>query len=127
MSFTLIDLESANNEFPVSMWHWRTAVAVIKDLDVIDEFVVKRMSDTASGIKVEKEQAHALGRKIKEELLPRLFPDRRIFENLTITDEPDDGTMHGSDGESWRNFSADHDWFEDFSDFCLRSGGFQVY
>lgn len=127
MSFTLIDLKSRTNEFPTSVWNWRVAVAVIRDLNVIDEFQTKRMLETASGVKIETAEAHAIGNKIREVVLPKLSPNKRIFENLTITDEPDDGTFYGHGEEVWRNYSAGYRWMEDFADFCLRSEGFEVF
>lgn len=123
----MIDTGSAANEFPVSFWNWRTAVAVIRDLDIVDEYTVRRMSETASGLKVEKALAKEIGRRLRSEILPKLAPNKRIFENLTITDVRDDGVLHGSEDEPWRNFSADHDWFEDFADFCDGCSGFEIY
>lgn len=123
----MIDLKSRNNEFPTSVWNWRVAVAVIRDLNVVDEFQTKRMLETASGIKVEKDEAREIGRRIRDEVLPKLSPDKRIFENLTITAEPDDGTFYGHGEESWKNFSAGYRWMEDFADFCIRSEGFEVF
>lgn len=127
MSFTLIDLKSRNNEFPASVWNWRTAVAVIRDMNIIEEYQAKRMLETASGVRIEMAEAHEIGRKIREHLLPKLSPNKRIFENLTVTGEPDDGTFYGHGEESWRNFSAGYRWFEDLADFCIGSEGFEVY
>ena len=127
MSFTLIDLKSRNNEFPASVWNWRVAVAVIRDLNIVDEFQTKRMLETASGIKIEESAAREIGRRIREDLLPKLSPNKRIFEDLSITDEPDDGTFYGHGEDNWKNFSAGYRWLEDFADFCSRCEGFEVY
>ncbi len=29
--------------------------------------------------------------------------------------------------QEWKNYSASYDWLKDFSEFCLKSEGFQVF
>lgn len=127
MSFTLIDQGSEGFTFSANVWNWKAAVEVIRDLDIVDEGAMRQMGYNATGVKVSLEDAHTIGNRIKTELLPRLAPNKRIFADLSITDDPDDMTLHKDDDEQWKNYSASHDWFAEFSDFCLRSKGFQVY
>ena len=127
MSFTLTGLGSENFEFRANVWNWKAALAVIKSLDVISEGTVREMAYNATGISVSKEEAQVIGEKIREEILPRLEPNKRIFSDLSITDKPDDGTIYKYRDEQWKNYSAKHDWMADFADFCLQSKGFQVY
>jgi len=68
-----------------------------------------------------------LVKKIKEKILPKLAPNKRIFSNLSITDEPDDGTIYKGNDEQWKNYSTKHDWLDEFADFCISSEGFQVF
>lgn len=85
------------------------------------------MNYNATGVKISLEDAHTIGTRIKEEFLPKLAPNKRIYSDLTITDEPDDMTLHRDDDEQWKNYSVSHDWLKEFSDFCLKSKGFQIF
>jgi hypothetical protein len=127
MSFTLIDLGSENFEFSSNVWHWRAALEVIKNLDILSESLVRKMGYNAMGSKLEIEDAHLLGEKIRDQVLPKLGPGKRIFADLSITDEPDDMTLHKDEDEQWKNYSVSYEWLKDFSEFCLRSKGFQVF
>ncbi|MBK7707560.1 MAG: hypothetical protein IPN69_07055 [Acidobacteria bacterium] len=127
MSFTLMDLSSENFEFQTNVWHWKTALEIIKSFDLISEGKVRQMAYNGTGFKLEREDAHLIGEKIRDEILPRLAPNKRIFADLTITDQPDDGTLYRDGDEQWKNYSATYDWLKDFSEFCLRSKGFQIY
>jgi hypothetical protein len=127
MSFTLHDLGAENFEFSANVWTWKAALEIIKSFDTISEGKLRQMSYTATGVKVDIDEAHLLGEKIRDEILPKLAPNKRIYADGTITDAPDDMTLHKDEDEQWMNFSVDHDWLRDFSEFCLRSKGFQVF
>ena len=85
------------------------------------------MTYNATGVKVELEEAHAIGTRIRDEFLPKLAPNKRIFANLSITAEPDDMAIRRDGDEQWKNYSVTHDWLAEFADFCLKSKGFQVF
>ena len=127
MSFTFIDMGSENYEFTANVWNWKAALEVIKSLDVLSEAMVRQMGYNALGIKVEKEEAHMLGERIRDRILPQLAPNKRMFADLSVTDQPDDGTIYRDEDEQWRNYSVGHDWLKEFSEFCLRSKGFQIF
>ena len=127
MSFTLIDLSSENYEFRANVWNWKAALEVIKSLDIIGDGKIREMSESATGATITNEQARLIGEQIQKEFLPRLKPDKRILGNLSITDKPDDGTIYKDKDEQWKNYSADYYWLKEFSEFCLKSKGFQVY
>lgn len=127
MSFTLIDLSSENFEFRANVWNWKAALEVIKSFNVIGEGKIRQMSYNATGVTVSMEEAQEIGEKIQEEILPKLAPGKRIFADLSITDKPDDGTIYKDEDEQWKNYSADYDFLKDFTDFCFKSKGFQVY
>ena len=127
MSFTLHDLGSEGFEFNANVWNWKAALDVIKGLDVIPENKVRQMGYNAMGVRVDPEDAHLIGQKLRDEVLPKLEPNKRMFADGTVTDEPDDGTIHRDEDEQWRNYSIDHEWVKDFSEFCLRSKGFQIF
>jgi len=100
---------------------------VVKSFDIIDDGRIRQMGYNAMGVKVDLEDAHAIGVRIRDELLPKLAPNKRIYADLSLTDAPDDMTIYKDDDEQWKNYSVNHDWLKDFSDFCLRSKGFQIF
>lgn len=127
MSFTLHDLGSEGYQFSANVWSWKAAIEIIKSFDIVSEGKLRQMSYTATGVTIDIDDAHAIGNKIKHQLLPQLAPNKRIFADLSITDEPDDMTLHRDEDEQWKNYSVDHEWLKEFSDFCLASKGFQIF
>ncbi len=127
MSFTLIDLSSENFEFRASVWNWKTALEIIKSFDILSEGDVRQMGYNATGVKLGREEAVKIGKKIREDILPKLAPNKRIYADLSITEQPDDGTLYRDNDEQWKNYSADYEWLNEFSEFCLKSKGFQIY
>jgi len=79
------------------------------------------------GVKMDVEEAHLIGQKIRDEILPKVGPGKRIYADGSITDAPDDGTIYKDEDEQWKNYSVTYDWLKDFSEFCLKSKGFQVF
>ena len=127
MSFTLHDLGSENFEFSANVWNWKAALEVIRSLDIVGEGALRQMNYTATGVKISMEDAHEIGTRIQKEFLPRLAPNKRMYSDLTITDAPDDMTLHRDGDEQWKNYSVSHDWLHEFSEFCLKSKGFQIF
>ena len=127
MSFTLIDLSSENFEFQSNVWNWKAVLAIIKSFDIVSEGKIRQMSSNATGISVSNEEAQLIGEKMRKDILPELEPNKRIFADLSITDKPDDGTIYKDEDDQWKNYSADYYWLKEFSEFCLKSKGFQVF
>lgn len=127
MSFTLHDLGTEGFQFSSNVWNWKAALQIIKSLDIVSEGTVRQMAYNATGVKIQMEDAHALGKALKEKILPRLEPNKRIYGDLHITDSPDDMTLYRSDDERQKNYSVNRDWIAEFADFCLQSKGFQVF
>ena len=127
MSFTLLDSGAESFEFRANVWNWRTALEIIKDFDILSDGKLRQMEYNATGVKLERDEAHLIGEKIRSEILPKLKPNKRIYADLSITDAPDDGTLYKDEDEQWKNYSADYDWLKEFSEFCLKSKGFQVF
>jgi hypothetical protein len=127
MSFTLHDLGTEGFEFNANVWNWKAALDVIKGLDIIPENKLRQMGYNAMGVKVDIEDARLIGQKLRDEILPKLEPDKRMFADGTVTAEPDDGTIYRDEDDQWRNYSISHDWVKDFSEFCIRSKGFQIF
>src|SRR5690606_36034255 len=110
MSFTLHDLSSEGFEFTANVWNWKAALEVIKSLDIISEGKVRQMGYNATGTKVDMDEAHFIGEALRDKVLPRLKPNKRILADLSITDKPDDMTLFRDDDEQWKNYSVNYDW-----------------
>jgi len=94
MSFTLMDMGSEGFEFHANVWNWKTALEIIRSFDILSESVLKQMNYNATGVKISLDQAHEIGTRLQKEILPKLEPGKRIFADLSITDAPDDMTLH---------------------------------
>jgi hypothetical protein len=127
MSFTLHDLGSENFQFSSNVWNWKAALEIIKSVDIVSEGKIRQMSYNGTGVKVDVDDAHAIGEAIRNKILPKLPEKGRMFADLRITDEPDDMTLFRDDDEQWKNYSVTRDWLNEFSEFCLRSKGFQIF
>jgi hypothetical protein len=127
MSFTLHDLGAENFEFTANVWNWKAALEIIKSLDIVSEGKIRQMGYNATGVKVDVDDAHAIGEAIRNTIVPKIAEDARMFADLRITNEPDDMTLHRDDDEQWKNYSVTREWLKEFSEFCLRSKGFQIF
>lgn len=127
MSFTLLDQGSENFELTANVWTWKAALEVIKSLDIIGEGAVRQMTYNATGVSVSMEDARDIGTRIRDEFLSKMGENSRVFADLSISDAPDDMTLHRDEDEQWKNYSASYEWLKEFSEFCLRSKGFRVF
>ena len=127
MSFTLIDLGSENFEMNANVWMWKPALEIIKSFDILSDGKLRQMEYNATGVKITMEEARELGAKIRDQFLPKLAPDKRMYLDMSITSARDDGTFHKDEDEQWKNYSVSYDWLKDFSEFCIHSKGFQVF
>lgn len=127
MSFTLIDLGSEKFEFNANVWNWKPTLEIIKSFNLFDEGKLRQMNYNGTGARFTLDEAQIIGARIRDEILPMLEPNKRIFADLSVTDAPDDFTLYKDEDEQWKNYSASHDWLRDFADFCLKSKGFQVF
>src|SRR2546423_9403924 len=94
MSFTLTDLGSENFEFSANVWNWKAALELIKSFDIIGDNQLRQMTYNATGVKIQMEDAQEIGKRIQEEILPKLAPNKRMYSDLSITDVADDMTLH---------------------------------
>ncbi len=116
-----------NFQFNANVWNWKATLEIIKSMDIVSEGKLRQMSYTATGVKIDIDDAHLIGEKIRDDLLPKLEPNKRIFADGTITDAPDDMTLYKDEDENWKNYSVGYESLKEFSEFCLRSKGFQVF
>lgn len=127
MSFSLHDLGPENFEFNANVWNWKAALEIVKSLDIVSEGKIRQMGYNATGMKVDADDAHAIGEAIRNKILPKLAENGRMFADLRITDEPDDMTLYRDDDERGKNYSVTREWLREFSDFCVQSKGFQIF
>jgi hypothetical protein len=127
MSFTIIDLGSEAFELNVNLWTWKPTLEIIRSFNYADERILNQMANNGMGTKMSQEDANAIAEKLRDQILPKLHPNKRIFMDLSITDSKDDGTFHKDSDEQWKNYSASYEWIAEFTDFCLKCKGFQVY
>lgn len=127
MSFTLHDMGQESYEFSANVWNWKALLEIIKGMDVLSEGKIRQMGYNAMGVKVDQDDARLIGAKLRDEILPKLEPNKRMFSDGTITEEPDDGTIYKDEDEQWKNYFVTYLWVKDLSDFCLRSKGFQIF
>lgn len=127
MSFTLIDLGSENFEFRATVWNWKTVLEIVRSFDVVSEGKLRQLNYNATGVAISAEEAQEIAERIRDQILPRFGPGMRIFSDLSVTDKPDDGTIYKDEDEKWKNYSAEYEWLSEFTDFCFKSKGFQVY
>ena len=122
-----MDMGTESFELNANVWNWKATLEVIRSLDILSESALRQMNYNATGVKVSMKEAHEIGARIRDEILPKLAPDKRIFADLSITDAPDDMTLHRDSDEQWKNYSVNYESLKDFAEFCLRSKGFQVF
>ena len=122
-----MDLGAESFEFRANVWNWKPTVEIIKSFDIVDEGKLRQMNYNATGAKFSQEEAQTIGERIRDEILPKLAPNKRIFLDLSITDAPDDGALFQDEDEKWKNYSASYESLKEFSEFCLKSKGFQVF
>jgi hypothetical protein len=118
---------SENFEFSANVWNWKALLGIVKSLDIVSEGLVRQMGYNATGVKVQQEDAQLIGETLRDKVLPQLGPGKRMYSDLSVTDKPDDMTLYKDDDEQWKNFSVDFEWLRDFSEFCLKSKGFQIF
>lgn len=127
MSVTLADTGNNNENFTASRWSWKAAMAIIESLEVLDESTVKMLKKGHLDIVIEKAAAQQIATGIREKFLSRLSEKSRVYANLTVTEEADDGTLYNKPDEEWKNYSASKSWLESFVDFCETSDGFRIF
>lgn len=124
MGVILVDLAQEDRDLYANWWTWRPAIELIRSFDLIDDERLERMGYSGVGAELNAEQAHIIGRRLKEEVLPRIQSKERVLLDLSATGEPDNGTLYD---DNWlQNYSASREWLEEFANFCLTSQGFRV-
>lgn len=77
------------------------------------------------GAQIAEGEAREIGGRIQNEILSDVPHGGRIKLDLSVTMEPDDGTMHHGD-DAGENYGATRDWLKKFSRFCFTCKGLEV-
>ena len=129
MSFILVDYEDDKHEVKINAWNWRPTLEIIRTFNLFDEEKLEMLGCNGVGASVTTEEAHEIGQRLRDNILPTLKPGERILHDLTITSEPrepHDFTRSYPPEESLKIYSARYEWLKTFSEFCLSSKGFKV-
>lgn len=122
MAFIITDIADESKEMVVNAWNWAPTAELIRSLSVLDAHRSETLRYNLA-TEVSADEAKMIGVFIRDEVLVELKPAQRITLDLTVTEEPDDGTLHREDF-AW-NYSGTFDWLKRFSEFCLASHGFK--
>jgi hypothetical protein len=123
MDFTLVDLESEERIVSVDAWNWRPTIAVVRSFGLIDDERIALMGFNGTEVALSQAEAREIGRRVREEVLPRLRDGDRLLLDLEVTQEP---AGEFSEEELSSNYATTREWLEAFSEFCLTSRGFEV-
>ncbi len=123
MGFSVTDKLDEANSLDVNAWNWRPTLALLERFAVLPEDELERMGFNGGGGEATVDQARVIAGKL-EELLEGLRKDERVRLDLSVTDEPDDGTFYRDD--LTKNYSATREWLEQFAGFCRTCNGFYV-
>ena len=100
--------DSQGKSIQVNAWNWGVlhyAVACAKPPVLDDQDFLELLR--FGGVSLSEEQADGLLVYLVNVVLPRLKPGQRMLTNFSVTDEPDDGTLHKDNLE--KNYSLHYD------------------
>jgi len=125
MSFHLTDLGNEERIF-VNFWNWHPTVEILRRAGLLDEERLEELHVQISRARVTKDEARAIARHLRENVLPSLPETARVLLDGSVTTAPDDGTFHKLPEDSHKNYSATRRWLETFASFCETCDGFEV-
>ena len=124
MGVRVTDLGRADRSEKCDWWNWRPTVGLLRASGVLDDVQAVLLE---SGVgEVSEDQARAVVRFLEERVLPAVGPAGRVLLDGTVTDVPDDGTLHRDPADQARNYSADGGWLRRFAAVCRECRGFGV-
>jgi hypothetical protein len=122
---TLFDQKTNAIVLDTNFWHWRAIVEAVRSLKVLPDGRVDLLHEAFVG-ELTEDEALAVARAIREQLLPTLSANERLLLDGTRTTEPDDGTMHYDPIEQHKNYSTNRRMLEEFAKCCEACSGFRV-
>ena len=125
MGVWLHDLGNPENKLKINWWNWRPTIEIIRDFHLIDDLRLEMMGFNGNTI-ITVEEARVIGKRIQDEVLPKIPQGGRMMLDQSVVYAPDDGTFYREESENFKNYSASSEWLQKFSAFCLISQGFDV-
>ena len=125
MSFCFINLSTQEIDLRVNSWNWKTTVAIIQSLDILEDETIDLISSACLWGEISKSEARIIADRIEADYLSRMPEGARVTIDLSITQEEDDGRLYVGE-EIWKNYSATRKWLVEFCDYCRRTDGFSV-
>lgn len=108
----------------LNVWHYRTIAAEVAQLEVLDAEAQGRLELINCGEHMSAVEAQKIADALQR-TLARVSDTDRLLLDGSVTDTPDDGTLHKEDWD--RNYSTNVDMLQRFRVFCDASGGFTIY
>ncbi len=126
MSFSFFTLDTEEIVLGVNSWNWRATLEIIDSFKILDSETIYRMGcGCAYYPEISKNQAREIAKRLKCEYIDRMHNNDRILFDLSMTNEPDDGTLYQGDDVD-KNYSATKEWLIEFYEFCNSCNGFSV-
>ena len=123
MSMDILDLKTKKVIFDVNHWTAPSLFWVLKQSGLFSRDRLESFGACISMAEITEAETKALGKFIRQHVLPAVPDGGRIFPDGTTTSEPDDGVRHtGADRN--KNFGVDRAVFEALASVCETSRGF---
>jgi hypothetical protein len=120
MSFILVPKNGPDVQ--VNGWNWRPTLLLISRAGLVSEEEYERMGANGCGGKVDQAKALRIAEVVQAQV-GKMKTGERMRADLTVTSLPQPVDLRSDPNEL---YSATYDWLCRFSDFCRRSGGFDV-
>jgi hypothetical protein len=119
MSITLVD--GPDRSLKVDAWNWGVLISTIEQARpaLFQDVELRRMR--SGGAELPAGAVELLRRHLEASVLPRIGPGERMLHDLSVTDEPDDGTFHRDQLE--RNYSLQREVLVTVIDFLSSARG----
>lgn len=122
MSWNIRDLANDEHTLKVNAWNWHPTLLLLETMGILDKDRLERMQYNVV-VTVSEAEARAIADQLENRVLPAMGLDDRLQMDLTLTDEPDDLTLHE---DAVKNYSATQQWLSSFAGFCRTCGGFEI-
>lgn len=118
MTFILVPHQG--DDVQVNGWNWQPTLQLLRYAGLLTGEAYERMTAQGCGGQVDSELAARFADAV-DRTLAEMNPGERMLTDLSVTARPkayelNDPTI----------YSATYDWLRSFSEFCRRSGGFEV-
>ena len=122
MSMDILDLKTKKAILDVNVWTAPSLFWAVRQSGLFSPDRIESFGACISMAEITQTEARALGKFVREHVLPAIPDGGRMFPDGDCTAEPDDNIMHtGADRK--KNFGVDRAFFEKLAEICEQSGG----